>query len=61
MLMPKKVKHRKQLRGRMTGMAVRGSERFKLVNNVRPNRRLLNSGYEYKCLEGKRKRKRLSR
>ena len=25
MLMPKKVKHRKQMRGRMTGMAVRGS------------------------------------
>src|SRR6266404_4117476 len=25
MLMPKKVKHRKQMRGRMTGMATRGS------------------------------------
>src|SRR6195256_429225 len=25
MLMPKKVKHRKQMRGRMTGMAIRGS------------------------------------
>src|SRR6187431_1235559 len=26
MLMPKKVKHRKQMRGRMTGVATRGSE-----------------------------------
>jgi large subunit ribosomal protein L16 len=26
MLMPKKVKHRKQMRGRMTGVAARGSE-----------------------------------
>jgi large subunit ribosomal protein L16 len=26
MLMPKKVKHRKQMRGRMTGLATRGSE-----------------------------------
>jgi large subunit ribosomal protein L16 len=26
MLMPKKVKHRKQMRGRMTGTATRGSE-----------------------------------
>ena len=26
MLMPKKVKHRKQMRGRMTGVAHRGSE-----------------------------------
>src|SRR3982750_345568 len=26
MLMPKKVKHRKQMRGRMTGIATRGSE-----------------------------------
>ncbi len=26
MLMPKKVKHRKQMRGRMTGVANRGSE-----------------------------------
>ena len=26
MLMPKKVKHRKQMKGRMTGIAVRGSE-----------------------------------
>ena len=26
MLMPKKVKHRKQMRGRMSGIATRGSE-----------------------------------
>ncbi len=26
MLMPKKVKHRKQMKGRMTGVAIRGSE-----------------------------------
>ena len=26
MLMPKKVKHRKQMRGRMSGVATRGSE-----------------------------------
>src|ERR1041384_5985410 len=38
MLMPKKVKHRKQMRGRMTGAATRGSE-------------IIFGEYGLKCLE----------